>query len=366
MASDVYYCSMSYDRLEATSTLPAKFKRMLARIPLGDMFFGKNAAVKMHFGGNLGYTTIHPLFVQLLADALKKAGAKVFVTDIPADVKGAKHRGYTEEVIGAPIVATTGLFDKYYYSVPVDYKTLKEIQIAGHIKDADALIDFSHVKGHGACAYGGACKNIAMGCVTAKTRSNIHELQGGFIWDKDKCKHDKECIRACRYNANAFDENENYEINYDNCMYCQHCVNACPTGALKANMDAFNDFQEGMALSTSVVLNKFVPGNAFFINVLTNITYLCDCWGFSTSPLVPDIGIMASNDIVALETASLDAINEYDLLPNSLPIGRRLADDPHGTKHLLEKVHGKDPFIQVRALERYGLGSMKYNLITVK
>lgn len=365
MASDVYYCSMGYDKLEANSTLPAKFRRMLAGLPLRDMVGGKRVAVKMHFGGNLGYTTIHPLFVQLLVDALKRAGAIVFVTDIPADVPGAKRRGYTEEVIGAPLVAATGLFDKYYYSVPVDYKSLKEVQVAGHINDADVLIDFSHVKGHGACAYGGACKNIAMGCVTAKTRSDIHGLQGGFNWDEEKCEHDRECIKACRYNANSFDEDGKYHINYDNCTYCQHCVNACPTGALTANMSAFDDFQEGMALTTATVLNTFEPGRKLFINVLTNITYVCDCWGLSTPPLVPDIGIMASNDIVAIETACLDAINKYDLLPNSLPAGRQLADDPEGTKHLLEKVHGKDPFVQVKALERHGLGTMQYNIIEV-
>ncbi|MDZ7837863.1 MAG: DUF362 domain-containing protein [Actinomycetota bacterium] len=154
-----------------------------------------------------------------------------------------------------------------------------QVQIAGHIQDADVLIDFSHVKGHGVCAYGGACKNIAMGCVTRKTRGDIHALEGGINWNKDLCDHCYACVDSCRYNANKFDDDGNYEIFYHHCTYCQHCIDVCPNEALTLEGKKYEDFQEGMAIATQKVLETFEPDSVYYINFLLNITILCDCWG---------------------------------------------------------------------------------------
>lgn len=104
------------------------------------------------------------------------------------------------------------------------------------------------------------------------------------------------------------------------------------------------------------------PGNAYYINVLTNITALCDCWGMTTPALVPDIGIMASEDIVAIERASLDAIKMEDLIPAGVPAGMELSG--HG--HLFEQLHGKNPYIQLQKLEEQGLGTQEYATTIVK
>jgi len=159
----VYFASTEVERLEASATLPAKFERMLDKFPLKSMVEGKTVAVKMHLGWKIVHTTIHPVFVGTLVSKLKEGGGKVFLTDSPAAVQDAKRRGYTEETVGVPIVSTTGFGDKYFYSKKVKFRTLQEIQVAGEIHDADVLIDLARVKGHGHCAYGGACKNIAMG-----------------------------------------------------------------------------------------------------------------------------------------------------------------------------------------------------------
>ena len=363
----VHFASVYADKLEPEASLPAKFRRALALYPLTEMVKDKVVALKMHLGGDLGYTTVHPLFVRLLVQALKAAGGRVFVTDTHWAMGEAVARGYTAEVLGAPILPASGAMDRYYYSRPVDYRTLKEIQVAGHIQDAEVLINLSHAKGHGACGYGGACKNIAMGCVSGATRSEIHRLQGGMIWNAESCEHCNKCVKACRYGANKFNDKNEYEVNYDDCTYCQHCVNACPTNALTTDDAGYQPFQEGMALCTEQVLKRFapgsaLPGSALYINVLLNISILCDCWGMSTPSLVPDIGIMVSNDIVAIEQATLDAIKTENLIPGTLPLGRRL----RGGQHLFEKIHGKDPFVQVAALERRGLGTRQYDLIEVK
>lgn len=151
-------------------------------------------------------------------------------------------------------------------------------------------------------------QNIAMGCVTQRTRQELHGIQGGIEWNADLCVHCDACVGSCNHNANTFNKNGEYRVNYHNCTLCTHCVKVCPTGAISMTDDRFDDFQYGMALATKTVLDTFKPENVYFINLLAAITILCDCWGLTTPSVVPDIGIMASNDIVAVEKASLDAI----------------------------------------------------------
>lgn len=356
MSAKVFFSSANYDRYDAQATLPAKFERLLDSMELANVVKGKLTAVKMHLGRNIGYSTIHPLFVKLLIDKLKSYGAKVFITD--QEIANARSRGYTEEYLGVPIVHACGITGKYFYEKHVDFRTFQHVDVAGNIHDAEVMIDLSHVKGHGACGYGGACKNIAMGCVTDRTRSQIHGLEGGLEWSEELCSHCEMCINNCNHNANRFDKENRYQIFFHHCTYCQHCVKVCPTGAIKMDAQRYEDFQTGMAICTDEVLKTFQPGHVFYINFLMNITALCDCWGFTTPSLVPDIGIMASQDIVAIERACLDAIRFEDLLSAGVPQGHVLGD--HG--HLFERLHGKNPFIQLDQLEKRGLGTQEYSL----
>jgi uncharacterized protein len=354
----VYFSSVKFDKYDPDATLPAKFKRMLERIGLEDAVKDKTVAIKMHLGRDIGYSTIHPLFVKTLADKLKALGAKPFITD--HITSGARVRGYTEEFLEVPVVPVCGLDEKYVYHKDADFRTFRDVEIGGYIHDADVLIDFSHVKGHGSCGYGGACKNIAMGCVTDKTRGQIHALEGGLVWNEELCTHCEQCITSCKHGANSFEDGK-YTVFYHQCTTCQHCVKVCPSGAIDLDSHDYTDFQTGMALCTAAVLESFAPGNVFYINFLTNITVMCDCWGFTTPPMVPDIGVMAGTDMVAIERASLDMIKVENLIPDGLIQGTEL-----GTKgHLFERIHGKDPYIQLRELEKAGLGTQKYEIVEV-
>ncbi len=354
--SKVLFSSVQYSQYDYQVTLPSKFERLLDASPLKDMVGGKWTAVKMHVGRGIGFTTIHPLFVKILIDRLKGWGAKVYITD--QEVAGARVRGYTEELLGCPIVNAAGLRGQYFYPKEVSYKTFKNVDVAGHIHDAEVMIDLSHVKGHGSCGYGGACKNIAMGCVTDRTRQQIHGLEGGLHWEADKCIHCELCIRGCNHSANSFTEAGEYSVNYHHCTYCGHCVKVCPTHAVTLTGDQYEDFQTGMALCTKAVLDLFKPNSVYYINFLTAITALCDCWGMSTPALVPDIGITASDDIVAIERACLDMIDYRKLDPQGIPVGYKLGEEGH----LFQRLHAKDPFIQIAKLEGYGLGSQAYDL----
>jgi hypothetical protein len=135
----------------------------------------------------------------------------------------------------------------------------------------------------------------------------------------------------------------------------------CPQGAVTMEGHQFRDFARGMALVTAAALKKFAPENLLFINFLTNITMYCDCWGFSSPSLVPDIGILAGEDIAAIDTASLDMIKSENFLPSGLPKNRKLGEG----SHLFEKIHGKDPYIMLEYLKEYYPCTSGYELETV-
>ena len=363
--SDLLFAPYKPKNLEPKNSIGAKWLRLLDKLALADTVAGKRVAVKMHLGGGTGFTTIHPLFVRQLVEKLKAAGAKeVFVTDAFYAVRDATARGYTAEVIGCPIVSDTGTADRYFYTHPIEpaFRTLTEVQLAGEIMDADVLVDFAHVKGHGACGFGGASKNLSMGCVTNTTRSALHRLEGGLEWDAARCDRCGVCIEHCAQHAISFNKENQWTVFYHDCKFCQHCVLICPQKAVTMVGGRYKDFQQGMALTSAKILHKFGPQNTLFINVLTNITVYCDCWGMTTPTLVPDIGILAGRDIAAIEQGTLDLIRTEDLIAGALTPGMQLGP---GT-HLFEKIHGKDPHAIIDALEQLGCGSRNYTLQEVE
>ncbi len=362
--AQVTFSSCKVKELRRDATLPAKFERQLAGYPLREMFDGKQVAIKMHVGNDIGFTTIHPIFVRMLVKAVKEAGGHPFITDGSGSRPNAVVRGYTEEVLGAPFIEAAGVKNTYSYEREVNYESMKTIDLCGNIVDADAMIVLSHGKGHGHCGFGGAIKNLAMGCVARDTRGKIHRLQGEeFTWEPEKCTRCHTCVENCPSSgALYFDENDNLKWFDHNCRYCRHCDLACPAHAIHLSTEGLVHFQNGMALVTQKILETFEPGRVLFVNVLMNITPYCDCWGFSTPSLVPDIGIVCATDVVAVEQASLDLIRAENYIEGSLPDPMKLGEGAH----LFEKIHGKDPYLQVACAEKIGLGAREYALNCVE
>ncbi len=363
--SELLFAPVDYSRYDSSDTLPARFEKLVDKMAesygLKDAVNGKTTAIKMHVGRGVGYSTIHPLFVKILVDKLRSYGAKAYITD--QIVTDAERRGYTQSLLGVPILACCAETGKYVYEVPMDFYTFKHCDIGGYIHDADVLIDLSHVKGHGVCGFGGAVKNIAMGVGTDRTRTELHELEGTIDFDKSKCTECKQCIDSCNHNANSFDENGEYKIFFHHCTSCKHCSKVCPTGAISQFDNHYQRFQDGMSLCTAKVLEGFDKGNVFYINFLTNITAICDCWGLTTPNLVPDIGVLAGTDIVAIEKATLDLIKYENFLPNGAPKGHDM-NEREG--HLFERLHGKNPYAQLPKLIELGMGEEQYNLTTIR
>ncbi len=355
----VWFSDMTFEKYAQDSVLTAKFGRMLDQAGLEAGFKGARTAIKMHVGRGTGYSTIPPIFVKILVDRLKKLGANPYLIDQSVDEAPA--RGYTESYFGCPITTSCSVTEKYLYRKEIGFKTFEYANIGGNFHDADAVVVLSHIKGHGACGYGGACKNIAMGCVDDHTRGCIHGLETGLTWDESKCTHCEDCIASCNHHANSFVDGK-YEVFFHNCTLCQHCVKVCPTGAISPTGSNYEDFQQGMALCTRAALEHLPREKVFYVNVMLQMTAMCDCWGFTTPSIVPDIGIASSYDIVAVEQACLDCMRTEDFLPQSVPVGFEM-----GTKgHLLERIHGKDPFLQLDKLAAQGLGCRSYERILVR
>ena len=191
----------------------------------------------------------------------------------------------------------------------------------------------------------------------------IHRLMAAeFKWDQEKCTHCYLCRDNCPSGAINFNAEGKMEINDHHCHYCMHCTESCTEQAITIDQSGYGYFQQGMALATKAVLDYFDPNHLFYLNVMMNITPLCDCWGFTTLPFVPDIGILAGTNIVATECASIDMIKSENLIPRTLPKCYK----PSGRGHLLEQIHpGKDPYLQIERAEKLGLGSKYYSLLEI-
>jgi len=348
--------------LRRDATLPPLLEKMLGTWSLKRRFAKKRVAIKMHLGFAAGHSTIHPLLVARVVKAVKDAGGRPFITDVPGAVPTAADRGYTAEVLGAPILPVAGAADKYVYARRTNYRTLKTVNLGGNIVDADAMIVLSHGKGHGESGFGGAIKNIAMGCVDAETRGKIHRLMSStFQWDQSKCTGCLLCRDNCPNEAITYKDGK-ISIFDHACKYCMHCVISCPNDAITIDQRGYRYFQHGMALTTREALRTFDPGRVLYVTVLLQVTPFCDCWGFTTPSIVPDIGIVVSDDIVAVETAALDLIKADDFIEGSLtpPLNRT------GSGHLLQQIHGKDPAIQIAECIKVGLGTPEYRLRKVR
>jgi len=358
MPAIVTFASARPRELRANATLPALLDRMLAGWGLKKRFRGKRVAVKMHLGGHMGYSTIHPLLVGRVVKAVRDAGGDPFVTDVPYAVDGAHRRGYTAEAIGARLLPASGAADKYVYSRRVTYRTMKTLELAGNIVDADAMVVLSHGKGHGQSGFGGAIKNIAMGCVDGITRGRIHRLMAAtFKWNEKKCAGCLLCRDNCPNDAITYAKGK-ISISDHACKYCMHCQLACPHKAITIDQRGYRYFQHGMALATREVLRTFEPSRVLYVTVLLGVTPFCDCWGFTTPSVVPDIGIVAGDDIVATESAALDLIKADDFIEGSLPPPLRRT----GKGHLFQQIHGKDPYMQIDECAKLSLGRKDYRL----
>jgi uncharacterized Fe-S center protein len=370
MSSQVFFGSPRQARLEAKETLPAKLDLILEQLHVRDRVKGETVVIKMHTGNNIVYSTVHPVFVRKVVQAVKEGGGKPFVADVNWDAKGAEERGYSSETLGCQVYPAGGLDDKYFYPHERSYKNVKTWKVAGMIEDATFLINLAHAKGHPSCSYGGAFKNLALGCMVGETRSAMHDaMQFDRYWFADKCPDAatrKRITEVCPHEAIVEDKDDPTELHLhpEQCNQCGRCLQVAPPGSLKIDAVNFHAFQEACATSVSISLSTFAPGKAIHVVLATHMTPVCDCFGFTSMPILPDAGIFGSDDIVALDQAVLDVTGRTQLIEENIPTSMEV----HTREgHPFRWLHGplKDPYVVVQYGEQLGLGTREYELIDV-
>ncbi len=283
-------------------------------------------AIKIHFGerGNSSY--IRPVFVRKIVEKIKEYGGVPFLTDSNTLYHRKRHNaidhmitaatnGFTFESTGAPIIIADGLTGKDYEIIKIGGKHLKELYIASSIYNSDFIVAVSHFTAHPLGGFGGAIKNIAMGGSAVRGKFQQHsEFVPGL--KKELCKLCGSCIEACNYNAIRKGKDSIYFIS-ENCVGCGECITECNYGAIHPKFKKeVKKLQEKM-IEYLMGIKKQKNNKMIYINFLMNITPHCDCTSFSETAFVPDIGILFSNDPIAIDKASVDLVNSSPFNPQS-------------------------------------------------
>lgn len=371
--SKVYFTDF---RTHVGVSLTEKLQRLIKKAGITDIDMdGKFVAIKMHFGelGNLSY--LRPNYAKAVADVVKECGGKPFLTDCntlyPGSRKNALEHldcaninGFNTITTGCQIIIGDGLRGTDDITVPVrNGEYCKEAYIGRAVMDADIFISLTHFKGHESTGFGGAIKNIGMGCGSRAGKMQQHNSGKPIVHD-DLCRGCRRCAKECGSDAIAY-ENGKAVINQDICKGCGRCIGACAFDAIEnQNWNANEILGRKMAEYSQAVCDG---RPTFHISLVRDISPNCDCHGENDAPILPDVGIFASFDPVALDQACVDACLHATPMPNS-QLSDNLAD-PHWHHHH-DNFLDSNPNVRwketLEHAEKIGLGTREYELIQMK
>ena len=371
--SKVYFTDF---RTRVGVSLTEKLQRLIKKAGITDIDMdGKFVAIKMHFGelGNLSY--LRPNYAKAVADVVKECGGKPFLTDCntlyPGSRKNALEHldcaninGFNTITTGCQIIIGDGLRGTDDITVPVrNGEYCKEAYIGRAVMDADIFISLTHFKGHESTGFGGAIKNIGMGCGSRAGKMQQHNSGKPIVLD-DLCRGCRRCAKECGSDAITY-ENGKAVINQDICKGCGRCIGACVFDAIEnQNWNANEILGRKMAEYSQAVCDG---RPTFHISLVRDISPNCDCHGENDAPILPDVGIFASFDPVALDQACVDACLHATPMPNS-QLSDNLAD-PHWHHHH-DNFLDSNPNVRwketLEHAEKIGLGTREYELIQMK
>lgn len=371
--SKVYFTDF---RTRVGVSLTEKLQRLIKKAGITDIDMdGKFVAIKMHFGelGNLSY--LRPNYAKAVADVVKECGGKPFLTDCntlyPGSRKNALEHldcaninGFNTITTGCQIIIGDGLRGTDDITVPVrNGEYCKEAYIGRAVMDADIFISLTHFKGHESTGFGGAIKNIDMGCGSRAGKMQQHNSGKPIVHD-DLCRGCRRCAKECGSDAITY-ENGKAVINQDICKGCGRCIGACVFDAIEnQNWNANEILGRKMAEYSQAVCDG---RPTFHISLVRDISPNCDCHGENDAPILPDVGIFASFDPVALDQACVDACLHATPMPNS-QLSDNLAD-PHWHHHH-DNFLDSNPNVRwketLEHAEKIGLGTREYELIQMK
>lgn len=371
--SNVYFTDL---RVKNGDNLLTKLQRLIKTAGIGNIdFTDKYVAIKMHFGepGNLAF--LRPNYAKAVADVVKELGGKPFLTDCNTLYVGGRKNaldhldsanlnGFNPTTTGCQIIIADGLKGTDEALVSVEGGTyVKEAKIGRAVMDADVFISLNHFKGHEATGFGGALKNIGMGCGSRAGKMEMHSAGKPHV-DQNLCIGCQMCAKICAHDAPEF-ENKKATINHDKCVGCGRCIGVCPKDAILSASDESNEILNCKIAEYTKAVTDNRPH--FHINLVIDVSPYCDCHGENDAAIVPNVGMFASFDPVALDVACADAVNAQPVLSNSM-----LGDcsEEERASHNHDHFHSIFPETcwesAITHGEKIGIGNSKYKLITVK
>lgn len=367
--SEVYLTDM---RAKPGRNLLRKLKALLEEAGFSDLDLEqKFVALKLHFGepGNLAY--IRPNYAARVAGMVKKAGGKPFLTDTNTLYTGrranavdhlaaAASNGFSPLTVGCEVIIADGLKGTDYREVEVGLRHTASAKIATAIADADAVITLTHFKGHELTGIGGAIKNLGMGCGSRGGKLFMHSASKPKM-NSGNCTGCALCVKSCPQEAVSLTPDHKAVIDYNLCVGCGQCIAMCQFNAAVAVLDesAGNAAEKVAEYSVAALMGK----QSLHVSFITNVSPLCDCWGFNDQAMVADIGIAASADPVALDQACAELVNGAPSVPGGVLEGKGLGpgDDKFGAAN-----PNTDWQAGLAYAEEIGLGTRSYRLIRVE
>lgn len=366
----VYFSDLRADEI---STLE-KLHRLMKAAGFEQIDFkDKYVAIKLHFGepGNMAY--LRPNWARVVCDYVRELGGKPFLTDCNTLYVGGRANaldhldsamlnGYSPMTTGAQCIIADGLKGEDYDLVPIrGGKYLRAAKIGRAIMDADIFISLSHFKGHESTGFGGALKNLGMGGGSCAGKMEMHSNEKPTV-DQSLCVGCGACQKICAHSAPVI-ENKKCTIDHSRCVGCGRCVDICPKDAIQTSFDAKSEILNAKIAEYTKAVVDGRP--SFHISIVRDISPNCDCRPENDAPIVPDVGMFASFDPVALDVACADAVNRQPVLPHS-----QLGETAHCDHDDHDHFHAVHPDTDWRSgivhAVKLGLGNEQYELITVK
>ncbi|MDW8001172.1 MAG: DUF362 domain-containing protein [Deltaproteobacteria bacterium] len=358
-------------RTEPKRSLLDKIGNMVERLNVKKAFRpGELIGIKVHFGERGNTAFIRPLLLRPIIEKLLEYKVKPFLTDTNTLYKGSRsdavshvltaiYNGFDYSSTGCPIIIADGLKGRSGKKIIINGEILKEVSIAYGICEADGLFVVTHFKGHELTGFGGALKNLGMGCASREGKLVQHSSVSPYV-DVQACKGCRVCVSYCPEDAIEIVEKK-AKIDSKKCIGCAECVIVCESKAIKID---FNEppevFQKKMVEHAYGVWSQ-KKGKIFFVNFVLQVSPACDCYPNSDSPIVRDIGILASTDPVALDKASCDLVNEEVSFPKT---AIKKAHEPK-TDKWKDLYPNVDWEIQLAYAEKLGMGNRTYTLVKI-
>jgi uncharacterized Fe-S center protein len=365
--SQVYFTDM---RCNVETSLLDKMRRLIDAAGMANIDFKqKYTAIKLHFGepGNLSF--LRPNFAKVMADRVKELGGFPFLTDCNtlyvgrrnnalAHIDAAYENGYSPLSTGCQIIIGDGLKGTDDVEAPVrGGQYVKTANIGRAVMDADVFISLTHFKGHECTGFGGAIKNIGMGCGSRAGKMKMHN-DGKPVVDKELCVGCRKCAAFCAQGAFSF-VGEKSEIDHEKCVGCGFCIGSCNFHAIENPNGSSNDM---LNYKMAEYAKAVVDGRpSFHVSVVNQVSPFCDCHSENDAAIIPDIGIFASFDPVAIDKACIDAVNAAPPIKTSIMSERELSRGDHFTDiHPTTDWRG-----QIEHGVKIGLGNGEYELKTI-